>query len=196
MGQQEFIFKEQCNTLSNDEVAYRTKQYLTTGKIIDILLDIENGILTDIPRPELYMVDLYSMLADMYSSSPTEISLAIFKPEKKIYAVSSGVALTENYTILHKYNDFIMREFPVLNTSDDKTMRARSIREELTPLREKLDEVVTSYCSDIGNVKSLEIDGNIQDIQDIQTFNQPEQTLKKPLLPPIRTFQPPGQYDF
>lgn len=156
MGRQtdeDYIKDQECPT--DDELLYRTKQYLTLNQVMDVLIDIENGVLKDIPDPSVYLVDIFLTLRDLYSGTPTDLTLQVFKPEKKVYAIVNSVGLTQNYTILHRYNDFIMKEYPVLADSDRRS-RAGMIREVIAPMGRNLMGVLSSYCSNLGIIKSIE----------------------------------------
>lgn len=156
--------ENRCSSMTNDEIAYRTKQYLTLNKIIDILLDVENKQI-DFIQPEMYLIDISDILFDLYLNVGNTFTLDIFKPENKIIGVHNGVIQTDYYTIFHEYNDFILKEYNILHKDDTRILRAKSIREKAIPISKLLLERISSFCSDIGKASFISVNGVVSPIE-------------------------------
>lgn len=153
MGQgqsyEEQSYGTQCKDMPDSKVVYYTKQYFTISKVIDILLDIENGTKTDASPSTNYMIDLGSVIPDIIAGQPNEISTELFKPESETIGIAENKPVEVLFTPLHRYNNFILREMPVL-PSDTKKSRAKELRQELIPISTGLLKHITSYCSFVG----------------------------------------------
>ena len=144
MGQQTSNLNN-CIIISNDEIVFRMKQQSIINKIIDILLSIENGNVIDISKPELYLVDINYILSDLMAGKPSNITLKIFQPYKKIFTISNDIYLTEDYTIIHSFNDFILRELPLLS-EDQLKQRAQLLRLDVSNILNNLNKFLSQIC--------------------------------------------------
>ena len=158
--------QEQCAPLSNDDIAYRTKQYLTLSKMIDILLDIEDAALS-IVDPTDYLIDIRTVLYDLYFTAPTRLTLEIFNPERRPTGIHNGVVLTEPHTILHSFNEFILTEYEILKPQE-RMERAKQMREEASVISKSLMEAISGYCASIGNAVAIQTDQGIQPLQTLE----------------------------
>ena len=145
--------KHECRGTDNITALHYTKQYFTINKAINILLDIENGKVQALTPAVNYMIDLNGLIPDIMLGSPTEISTQLYSPVEFISGVHSNLPIKVLYTALHKYNDYILKELPVIETTDElKISRATKIREELIPISQKLLTLITDYCNVVGIV--------------------------------------------
>jgi len=142
-------FNTGCRNISNDEVVFFTKQYFTLNKLIDILIDIENGTKTDLNPPVQFMVDLSTSIPDIVNGQPSELSVQLFNPKPQLVAIEMGQPVEILYTVLHRYNDFVLKEVNILD-SDVKKERAKNLREEMVEITKKLLSYITEFCSDVG----------------------------------------------
>lgn len=155
MGQEQSKSGNNCDKLSDDEIVYRLRQYMTLNKIIDILLDVENESIVSITTPEKYLVDIKSTLYDLITENPSELTQKIFNPVSVVYGIHEGTVLTKKHTILHDYNNFILNEFKFLSTKERKN-KAKDIREKVISMSNELMNIL-SMCNNIGNVENINI---------------------------------------
>lgn len=136
-----------CNGLSDQEVLNFVKEYFTINKMIDILVKVEDNVLSSFEPPESYLVDI----AGLIPSGITEDD-EIYKPVMTLIGIAEGQPRKIPYTALHKYNDFILTEAPLISPADRKA-RAKEIRNELFEVSQRLLKYITGYCGYIGITK-------------------------------------------
>lgn len=150
MGQSQSSFpKSNCRQLSNDEVVFYIKQYFTMNELIDILIDVENGKITDLSPNVKYLIDISKTVPDIYSGQPTELSVQLFNPKVELVGIEENKPIEILYTVLHKYNDYVLKEMSLLDDTNKK-QRAKILREEMVEISKKLLTYITQFCSDVG----------------------------------------------
>lgn len=150
MGQGQSSFPQtNCRQLSNDEVVFYIKQYFTLNQLVDVLIDVENGKLSDLSPNTKYLIDIFKTLPDIASGKPTELSVELFDPKIEIVGVEDNKPVEVLYTVLHRYNDYVLKEMALLDDTKKKE-RAKLLREEMVDITKKLLSYITQFCSDVG----------------------------------------------
>jgi hypothetical protein len=138
----------QCDDISDEQVVYHTKQFFMFNKVIQILLDIENGNRQELLPPEKFMIDISTVVPDLYYGNPSEFTQTVFKSEKTVVGIENRQPIQSTKTVLDDYNDFVLKELPVLKGGARE--RAKEIREKLSDANEKILEYISSFCGNLG----------------------------------------------
>ncbi len=133
-----------CSNLSDQEVLNLVKQYFTINKMIEILVDVEDNKLSSLEPATKFLVDITRLLPDGVSPENT-----IYKPVMTLIGIADGQKKEIPYTALHKYNDFILTESPLMSPNDRK-VRAKEIRGELFGVSQRLLDYITGFCGYVG----------------------------------------------
>ncbi len=140
MGQTEST----CNGLSDQQVLNFVKEYFTLNKMIEILVNVEDNKITSFDPPSKYLVDIAGLIPDGIPEGDS-----VYQPVMTLIGIAEGKPRNIPYTGLHKYNDFILTESPLLSPNDRK-IRAKEIRGELYEISQRLLNYITGYCGYIG----------------------------------------------
>jgi len=141
-----------CSGLTDKEVVFYTKQYFTINKIMDILIDVENGVLKTFEPVLKYLLDLHQIIPDIMNSEPSEITKDIYKIRVETVGISNNAPMEAYYTVLHDYNDFVLKGSKIMGTEKAQS-KAKEIREEFSIISEKLLSYIAKYCSEIGIIE-------------------------------------------
>jgi hypothetical protein len=141
--------QEQCDSYSNDEIAFRTKQYVSILKIISILQNVIDKKIQSVSNPEAYLVDSGSLLVDIDSTDENNFTYMFFKPELRVTSIENGEAVQAPYTVLHEYNDFILHQFNLLSEADRYNI-ATQLFNKLVKITQGLIELLNNQCSIAG----------------------------------------------
>lgn len=145
----------QCENLSNDSIAYITKQYITILKassILEALIYSKETI--DISKPELLTINTDKVLADLKCKKPLKQTIAIFEPiQKPTGQFVNGLAETKYYTVLDQYNDFFLHQYSVFTNETDKINKAKIIKTNLDICVKNALSVLSNSCNDIGKTQ-------------------------------------------
>lgn len=138
-----------CNGLSDQQVLNFVKEYFTMNKMIDILVKVEDNVITSFNQPEEYLVDIGGLIPSGIPEGDP-----VYQPVMTLIGISDGQQRRIPYTSLHKYNDFILTESQLLS-SNDRKIRSKEIRGELFEISKRLLTYITGYCGYVG-IKSSE----------------------------------------
>lgn len=133
-----------CNGLSDQQVLNFVKEYFTMNKMIGILVEVEDGKLSSFDNPAKYLVDISGLIPNGIAEGDK-----VYLPTMSLIGIAEGQPRKIPYTVLHKYNDFILTESPLMSTNDRK-MRAKEIRGELFEVSKRLLEYITGFCGYVG----------------------------------------------
>lgn len=138
---------QQCAPLTNDEIAFRTKQFIVIIKIVQILDAIKDNKVSEdiIQNPLKYIVDVHKILYDIYQGDMTGISAQIFGTNTKATGISNGTPYSTPDTILHEYNAFIISQFPVMS-GQDRVVKARDLYERLLAINTVILNSLQENC--------------------------------------------------
>lgn len=138
-----------CSSLSDKEVIYYTKQYVTISKLIDILISVENDEIKEFNPISAFLIDLTDLIPDIMNAAPSPISQEIYQPKVEIVGIQNGKPVEVFYTVLHEYNDFILKENKYM-AGEKVRERAKNIRERFVEINKQLLRYITQYCSEVG----------------------------------------------
>lgn len=145
----------QCENLSNDSIAYITKQYITILKassILDALIFSKQTI--DISKPELLTINTNKVLADLLCKKPLKQTITIFEPiQKPTGKFVNGISETKYYTVLDQYNDFFLHQYNVFTNDSDRINKAKIIKTNLDICVKNALCVLNNSCNDIGKTQ-------------------------------------------
>ena len=139
-----------CRDISDREVVMFTKQFFTINKAIEILIDIEEGKRQELQPPQNYMLDIASLVPDLYYGEASELTLSIYKPTPSVAELKEGQIIQTTSTALDEYNNFVLKEITLLKETGGVGKRASEVREDLTKISEELLKYISNFCSDIG----------------------------------------------
>lgn len=140
--------------LSNDHIAYITKQYLTILKANDILTDLQPEIFNnnELSEPHKYMIDVKFIFQDLISNKPLQTTLDIFKPTRKLTGYSNGQPIYNSITSLDEYNNYFLNEYSNLATKTLKIERAKEISKLLKDSSDLAIKVLKDSCVNTGKL--------------------------------------------
>lgn len=133
-----------CNGLSDEQVLNFVKEYFTMNKMIEILVKVEDNEIPSFVPPEKYLVDIGGLIPSGINEGDP-----VYQPVMTLIGITGGQQKRIPYTSLHKYNDFILTESPLLSPNDRK-LRAKEIRGELFEISKRLLEYITKFCGYVG----------------------------------------------
>lgn len=149
----DFIAGEhQCEKISNDNIAYITKQYTTILKASSILNEIISGIKKSeyIDHPEIFLIDTSEALTDIRKGTPTNESKRIFTPIDKIIGIKNNEPERQLYTVLDQYNDYFIHDYNKLGTDSERLARAKLIKNNLDIASSTALTILVESCNILG----------------------------------------------
>ena len=147
----------QCGQITNDEVAFRTKQWLVMGKIRSILDDIKDGESEEdiLLNPLKYIVDVHKVLYDLYNGDTVGLSAQVFGTKRKDVGIINGEVYSTPDTILNEYNSYIMSQYPVMS-AQDRIIKARDLFERMIPISNNIMTLIMDKClDDFGRIEEV-----------------------------------------
>lgn len=148
------VSPNQCENLSNDSIAYITKQYITVLKALSIIDALINNKTLDISKPELLSINTNKVLADLKCNRPLKETITIFEPIQKPTGEYIGtVPEMKYYTVLDQYNDFFLHQYTVFTNESDRIAKANIIKTNLDICAKNALDILTKSCNDIGKTQ-------------------------------------------
>lgn len=152
----------QCKNLSNDSIAYITKQYITILKASSVLDAIIINNNTHIENPELLSINTSKVLADLVYGTPLKETFTIFEPiQKPTGQYVDGISLMRYYTVLDQYNDFFLHQYNVFTSNSDRIDKANIIKTNLDICAKNALNILSSSCNDIGKTQIEILNENV-----------------------------------
>jgi len=147
--------ENQCVGFTNDQIAYRTKQFVILKKAIDEISPIAEGRSPelDVSDPTFFLIDTRKVLPDLQPGvMPSTVTLDIFEPKRTIVGIYKGKPEERYLTVIDQYNKFFVNDYRILTSEADRIARAKLIHDNLVLAAEKSFEHLMAICNDIGRV--------------------------------------------
>ena len=144
-----------CPGINNDDIAYRTKQFVVLRKAIDVIGQIAEGKRAnlDLSDPSEYLIDTSQIIPDLEPGIiPTITSLNIFEPKKKIVGVRNGIPQQKLFTVIDQYNNYFLNDYAIIESQEGKVNRAKIIHDNLVLAMENSFNYLMNVCNDIGKI--------------------------------------------
>lgn len=138
--------QNQCS-LSNDEISFITRQYMTILKAKETLNLIIDKT-PEITNPCKLIFPLSNIFEDLIANNPLDTTIKIFNPRQEIIydKLAKQGNVTVYTTVLDDYNDFFANQYSNLSTQK-KIEIAKKLLDDLQTAENNALEILLKTCN-------------------------------------------------